>query len=69
MKNNFVRNGAEVVHAIPMLRDEPIFAVPMKKWNSTKDCSVVAKESRKQKLQKWVGVAWRAFFGYTDSTY
>jgi hypothetical protein len=47
-----------------MLRDEPIFAVPMKKWNSTKDCSVVAKESRKQKLQKWVGVAWRAFFGY-----
>jgi hypothetical protein len=47
-----------------MLRDEPIFSVQMKKRDSTKDCSVVAKDCRKQKLQKWVGVGWRAFFGY-----
>jgi hypothetical protein len=36
----------------------------MKKGNSTKDRLVVAEVNRKQKLQKWVGVAWRAFFGY-----
>ncbi|MBK7966820.1 MAG: hypothetical protein IPK10_17225 [Bacteroidetes bacterium] len=46
---------------------EPNFALPMKKGKSDADCSVVAKDCRKQKLQKSVGVGWRAFFGYTDS--